>query len=1049
MASFDDIEAGLTNRILALCAAAQAGNELEVGLSVGKPVSLKTYYRLLEHMAENKRGGAQVLRDISLDCSLQYDESEPSTYRATIQGIKAINDIVDASLADRKGYLVFASLAKAYAAQEDAQPRIALINKIKKKAGMIELPEYDSRIRFAQEKPIPKGDARDLLSLDTLDKSVVMFRYKIRTSLVLVDNEDLMLRLDVTDVKQRQRLAGLHDQASRYEVELDMSFKRATPKGRLQPQLGGLADHLQRVLRLLQDSPTVVTTSEKKVLLERLHVLAYGTDVDKFFDLPSMQAYPVDLNVLMNTLPSQYSVTDKADGEKTFLFIHGGRAFFINNNLEVRNVTEPWMNDLDAFGDTIVEGECIHVPAHKRLLFLGFDCLFFKGTDVRPVKQLRERLRHMGEVMHHVFGGKYDVSVYGGKYDQARIAAHYESGMRANMQATLAALRQPGRKVAVAGKYFVFPLGFSVQEVFAYATTMWNLYTKDPSFGCPYVLDGLIFTGIEQEYTLKAKEVRLRQHKWKPVENNSIDVFVRLRRDPRTNQVLQVYDNVLSTDTKPLSRDEDASNARKDFKLYVMAQLMVGSMRNGKEAPVPFVIDNEPQDAYIFVVNGHPRDVEGNIIKDETVVEFAYDTDLKLPMSYRWVPLRTRHDKTDVVQRFKRKYGNNVNVAHSNWQSIQQGITIHDIKRLSDPATYDNQMKTLRSRMVALRDAAVKSAAKKDAYYQVSNSVGSDLRQFHNWIKSNLIHTYCGVKTTRDGVAHGMDVLDLGAGRGGDLHKFYHARAKTVVGVDPDAGNLFIYAIERYNEFKKRYPGFTKMHFVVGDAGVPLNYEDQARAVGDPAKRTEAVMKSIFGATRSSGHDDFDIFNCQFMMHYLFKDDLALGHFCDNVNRHLRKSGYVVITTLDGDLVHSSWDDTGHINNSFTDRDGKTVLMYDLVRKYDYKAKDVERTGMAIDVHLPIFMTENTYYTEYLVSSKFLVRTMREKCGLKLVDTDSFYSFFHAHKAFFEDVAPYEENEETRGFFKKIAKFFDQSDDSNRKWFEYSRLNRFYVFKKV
>ena len=58
------------------------------------------------------------------------------------------------------------------------------------------------------------------------------------------------------------------------------------------------------------------------------------------------------------------------------------------------------------------------------------------------------------------------------------------------------------------------------------------------------------------------------------------------------------------------------------------------------------------------------RDCEGDIIQDNSVVEFYYNKDSDIPLDFRWIPLRTRHDKIDSINKFKRKYGNNSNIAN-------------------------------------------------------------------------------------------------------------------------------------------------------------------------------------------------------------------------------------------------------------------------------------------------------------------------------------------------------------------------------------------------
>ena len=62
--------------------------------------------------------------------------------------------------------------------------------------------------------------------------------------------------------------------------------------------------------------------------------------------------------------------------------------------------------------------------------------------------------------------------------------------------------------------------------------------------------------------------------------------------------------------------------------------------------------------AYLFLKDGEVRDIEGNLLSDNSVIECYYNNDPEIPKNFRWVPIRTRHDKTEMVKRYGKKYGN-------------------------------------------------------------------------------------------------------------------------------------------------------------------------------------------------------------------------------------------------------------------------------------------------------------------------------------------------------------------------------------------------------
>jgi hypothetical protein len=93
-------------------------------------------------------------------------------------------------------------------------------------------------------------------------------------------------------------------------------------------------------------------------------------------------------------------------------------------------------------------------------------------------------------------------------------------------------------------------------------------------------------------------------------------------------------------------------------------------------------------------------------------------------------------------------------------------------------------------------------------------------------------------------------------------------------------------------------------------------------------------------------------------------------------------------------------------------------------------------------------MEDENYDTEYIVTEKFLTSSLKEKCNLDLVETASFYDIFNQKKKFFEDVAPREENIDSKNYFMKISEFYNQDDSINKASLEFCKLHKYYVFKK-
>merc|ERR1711916_414405 len=237
--------------------------------------------------------------------------------------------------------------------------------------------------------------------------------------------------------------------------------------------------------------------------------------------------------------------------------------------------------------------------------------------------------------------------------------------------------------------------------------------------------------------------------------------------DPQTGKLLNVFDTI----------NEDNEGAT-----YKIIYLHVGKLVNSIEVPVLFRKNDNLHIAKIKNDGDIIRDVEGDIIQDGTVVEFYYDDNPEIPVDFRWVPLRTRYEKTESVYKQKKKYGNNSDIANAIWSSIQEKITIDDIQKLGDEKIYNNEILEIKKRI----DATVVAIEKqKDIYYQKTTDFAKPLRNFHNYIKSNIIFTDCSPKFI-GGTQKKMSVLDVGVGRGGDIQKFFHSKVGKYVGLDPD-----------------------------------------------------------------------------------------------------------------------------------------------------------------------------------------------------------------------------------------------------------------------
>ena len=657
-----------------------------------------------------------------------------------------------------------------------------------------------------------------------------------------------------------------------------------------------------------------------------------------------------------------------------------------------------------------------------------FDCIYYKGEDMRSVSILKNRLVPIREISIH-FGAKpYEMKEYTGTFNMADIKKYYTECIKEYYNSLNSEIkRMKTNDYLFFPKLFFYPSGGSSSECFLFSDLVWINCTKNTNLNCPYLLDGIIFTPIEQKYTKEKKEQKYPFYKYKPPHTNSLDVYIIFEKNKETNGYMDIYDNSIQ-DTLP-------------FKTYRVANIYVGDSVGGKEQPVPFMKEHMNNVIYLPIVNNTVRDVEGNLVQDKTVVEIVYSNDITVPHPYRWNILRTRWDKTESVMRYNKKFGNFKDVAEKIWKSMIEAVTIEEINILSNPKTYEMQMKLLRSR---LDSSVIISQKKQDIYYQKVTDLVKKMREYHNWIKTSIINTYCSPSATeKGGKIVRKSFLDIGCGRGGDILKIYHARVGDYVGIDPDFEGIYSAtngAISRYNHLKTKFPNFGKVTYIQGDGGVQFSSEAQSKSIANLSKENKENIDKIFTKTRK-----FDIISSQMVIHYLFGNKNSIDNLIDNIKNFLKKDGYILLTLFDAMRIHKSFDMNGKITSTYTDKDGNRNVLYEIVKKYNGElGHDI---GMPIDVHMSWISEEGKFIEEYLVTQELMENTMKA-AGCRLVDSDLFVNLYEMNKQYFEKVIKYEENPNNRQFFEKIGEFFGDLTGADKESRNFSFLYRYYIFQK-
>lgn len=175
-------------------------------------------------------------------------------------------------------------------------------------------------------------------------------------------------------------------------------------------------------------------------------------------------------------------------------------------------------------------------------------------------------------------------------------------------------------------------------------------------------------------------------------------------------------------------------------------------------------------------------------------------------------------------------------------------------------------------------------------------------------------------------------VIDIGSGKGKDIHYWINARIKFLIGIEPSQDSIMA-AIKRYKYERSKIKiaylnGVGNKNWDNGDAA--LRNEDKGRFI------------DLFGKSNVKANS----INLCFTIHYMMSNKSDFDILFNNINNHLMQNGKVLVLFMDGLKIHKLLQK----NNGVYAIKNKDQVVFQCTAKYDHTKNKVKIFGTPINV---------------------------------------------------------------------------------------------------
>ena len=840
--------------------------------------------------------------------------------------------------------------------------------------------------------------------------------------------------------------SNLFNQNEKYEIEIEIVGDKIVKDSKFHSvkELDSLIKKITKyILTGLQETNYPISYDEQNIIAsEYLKIVKKDNKYDRqiqtrdfigpsSFTLQMNNISPVNDDSKIVNIRQNYTVTDKADGDRKILYINQhGKIYLITTNINIQ-FTGAQTNNPDFF-NSILDGE--HILHNKKgqyiNLYAAFDIYFINNKDVRSLAFTPSSIDDVKQLY------------------RLQMLVNFIK----NLNPVLFKSTNKTPPIRIENKQF--QISTQQQNIFKGCNTIYG-QIKDGRF--EYETDGLIFTPMDKgvgsntvgEESKSTKVTWDYSLKWKPPEFNTVDFLITTKKLPNGQDTIgNIFQNGINTSVDTQINQYKTIILRVGFD--VKKHGYVNPCANIIDDVYPSNNDVDNGDTYkpvqFFPTNPYDNDAgitnimlttdnmsekqmfteDNEIIEDNMIVEFRYD--LTKDEKWRWIPLRVRYDKTADFRSGNKNYGNAYHVANSNWHSIHNPIT---------------------EKMITTGENIGNELGEDDIYYNKYDGVSKTraLRDFHNLFIKNLMITSISKK--------GDTLIDYAMGKGGDLPKWINANLSFVFGIDISRDNLenkLDGACARYLNYKKKFNVLPKVMFVQGNASqnirtLKAQYSEKGKQITDAVfgtgiKSEKQLGKGVFNIY-GKGESGFNISSIQFALHYMFENNDSLQNFLTNVSECTQTSGYFIGTCFNGKKIFNILKDKQQ-NESHIIMSGDKKIT-EITKRYD--RSDFEDNNSCLGYSIDVYQESiNKVFREYLVNFDYLDQLMQNYGFVKLTDDELKRINIPNSVGSFSEL--YYIMEEEVKMNAKNANKYGQANNLTDKEKEVSFLNNYFIYKK-